>query len=42
MIDWIIGVIGAAFVLGGFLVLIGMIVEDISKVIKKNINGKNR
>jgi len=35
MINYIIGVIGAGFVLGGFMVVAVMIVEDLKKLFKK-------
>ena len=34
MVDFIIGVVGAGFVLGGFLVVVVMIIQDISKTFK--------
>ena len=33
--QYIVGVVGAAFVLGGFLVVVTMIVQDINKTFKK-------
>ncbi len=33
--NYIIGVIGAGFVLGGFMVVVVMIVEDLKKLFKK-------
>jgi hypothetical protein len=35
MMNYIIGVIGAGFVLGGFMVVVVMIVEDLKKLFKK-------
>jgi hypothetical protein len=35
MINYIIGVIGAGFVLGGFMVVVVMIIEDLKKLFKK-------
>jgi hypothetical protein len=35
MMNYIIGVIGAGFVLGGFMVVVVMIVEDFKKYINK-------
>ena len=35
MMNYIIGVIGAVFVLGGFMVVVVMIVEDLKKLFKK-------
>ena len=33
--NYIIGVIGAGFILGGFMVVVAMIVEDLKKLFKK-------
>ena len=35
MINLFLGIIGASFVLGGFMVVVVMIIEDLKKLFKK-------